>query len=161
MGRYQNRLRTMYAGGRANAAARRYNRLWIAAMGRGLVPRRWVVLEVPGRRSGRPTRFPLGMADLDGSWFLVSMLGADCHWVRNVRAAQGQATLSRRRSVRCRLEEVPVGERAPIIKRYLEKVPGGRPHIAVDRRAPLAAFGGVAECHPVFRVQPLDGGRMP
>jgi hypothetical protein len=61
----------MYRGGRANATARRLARLWAAVFGLGLMPRRWVTLEVVGRRSGRVVRFPLGMADQDGQWYLV------------------------------------------------------------------------------------------
>ena len=151
-------LRAMYAGGRADKTARRFARLWAAVFARGLMPKRWVTLEVTGRHSGRPTRFPLGMADWQGEWYLVPMLGGECNWVRNVRAAGGQATLLRRRPVPCRLAEVPVSERAPIIKRYLEKVPGGRPHIPVDRRAPLAEFAAVASRYPVFRVTTGDSG---
>ncbi len=45
-------------------------------------------------------------------------------------------------------------DRAPVIQRYLRKVPGGRPHIPVDPRAPVSAFDAVAETTPVFR---LDG----
>jgi len=56
-------LRAMYAGGRADATARRFSRLWAAVFGLGLLPKRWVTLEVIGRRSGRVVRFPLGMAD--------------------------------------------------------------------------------------------------
>jgi hypothetical protein len=63
-----DRLRAMYAGGRGDETARRFSRLWAAIFGLGLLPRRWVTLEVPGRRSGRLTRFPLGMADLSGQW---------------------------------------------------------------------------------------------
>lgn len=106
-------LRAMYAGGRADKTARRLARLWAAVFARGLLPERWVTLEVTGRRSGRPTRFPLGMADWQGGWYLVPMLGGECNWVRNVRAAGGRATLLlRRRPVPCRLAEVPVSERA-------------------------------------------------
>ncbi len=147
-------LRAMYAGGRADRTARRFARLWAAVFARGLLPKRWVTLEVTGRHTGRPVRFPLGMADWQGGWYLVPMLGGDCNWVRNVRAADGHATLLRRRPVPCLLAEVPVAERPPIIKRYLEKVPGGRPHIPVDRRAPLAEFAAVAPRYPVFRVIP-------
>jgi hypothetical protein len=80
------------------------------------------------------------------------MLGDDCNWVRNVRAAGGRATLRRRRSVECQLVEVPVRERAPIIKRYLQQVPGGRPHIPVDRSAPTADFEAVASRYPAFEI---------
>ena len=114
--------------------------------------RRWVTLEVPGRRSGKITRFPLGMADLDGRWYLVSMLG-DCNWTRNVRAAHGHAHLVRGRKRRpVVLDEIPVADRPPILKRYLEKVPGGRPHIPVDRHEPVEAFAAVADRYPFLRV---------
>jgi polyisoprenoid-binding protein YceI len=152
-------LRAMYRGGRADATARRLARMWAAVFGLGLAPRRWVTLEVPGRRSGRVTRFPLGMADRDGQWYLVPMLGEQCNWVQNVRAANRRATLRHRRAVACRLVEVPVSERAPVIKRYLEQVPGARPHIPVSRRAPVADFEAIAPRYPVFKVTPLGPTR--
>lgn len=111
-----------------------------------------MVLEVAGRRSGRVVRFPLGMADLDGQWYLVSMLGEQSNWVQNVRAARGRATLRHRRRIACQLVKVPVSERAPIIKRYLEQVPGARPHIPVDRHALVAEFEALSTRYPVFRV---------
>ena len=70
-------LRAMYAGGRGNTTARRFAHFWAAVQGAGLLPRRWVTLEVAGRRTGRVTRFPVGMADWDGNWYVVSMLGND------------------------------------------------------------------------------------
>lgn len=115
------------------------------------MPRRWVTFEVAGRTSGRPVRLPLGLADLDGRWYLVSMLG-ECNWTKNLRAAGGRAAVIRRGRRPVIATEVPVAQRAPIIKRYLEKVPGGRPHIPVDRRAPEAEFERVAADIPVFRV---------
>ena len=65
-----SRARELYAGGRAGRAARRFARFWAMVQGWGVLPRRWVVLEVPGRVSGRLTRIPLGMADVDGRWYL-------------------------------------------------------------------------------------------
>lgn len=149
-------LRAMYRGGKANATARRFSRLWATVFGWGLQPKRWVRLEVPGRSSGRITRFPLGMAQADGQWYLVSMLGKDCNWVKNVRAADGKVTLRRRRADACQLIEVPPAERAPIIKRYVAQVPGARPHIPVDRRSALADFEGIADRYPVFLVTPAS-----
>jgi polyisoprenoid-binding protein YceI len=149
-----DRLRAMYPGGRADATARRLARLWAAVFPLGLMPKRWVTLEVAGRRSGRLTRFPLGMADVGGEWYLVPMLGERCNWVQNVRAADGRAVLRRRGATECQLAEVPVSERAPIIKRYLARVPGARPHVPVDRRAPVADFEAIAARYPVFRVVP-------
>lgn len=149
---FEERLRAMYAGGRGNPTARRFARWWARVFDLGLTPKRWVTLEVTGRRTGRTRRFPLGMADWHGHWYLVPMLGERSAWVRNVRAADGHAVLRHGRARPCRLVEVPVAERAPILKRYLEKVPGGRPHIPVDRHAPLAEFAAIAEHYPVFRV---------
>lgn len=80
------------------------------------------------------------------------MLG-DCNWVRNVRAAHGVAVLHRRRSRSVALTEVAVGQRAPILERYLEVVPGGRQHIPVDRREATTALQAVAARYTVFLVQ--------
>jgi len=93
------------------------------------------------------------MADVGGKWYLVSMLG-ECNWVANVRAAAGAATLRRRRARPVTLVEVPVGGRSAVIKRYVEKAPGGRPHIPVDRHEPVEAFEAIAAGYPVFRVVP-------
>ena len=155
--RQYDRLRAMYVGGRGNVTARRYAWFWNRAFRLGLLPRRWVTLEERGRRTGTLTRFPLGMADVGGQWYVVSMLG-ECNWVRNVRAAEGRATLRRRRARAVRLFEVPVEERAPVIRRYVGRVPGGRPHIPVARHAPVEAFETfetIASNYPVFRVMPL------
>ena len=62
---YSDRLRSMYPGGRADTTARRLARLWALVFSLGLGPRRWVTLEVPGRRSGLTRKFPLAMADVD------------------------------------------------------------------------------------------------
>jgi len=148
------RLRAMYAGGVANATGRRFARAWATVLGAGLLPRRWVTLEVVGRRTGRLTRFPLGMADWHGDWYLVPMLGGTCNWVRNVRAAHGLVTIRHGTARACRLVELPVAERAPILKRYVQKVPGARPHMPVDRHAPLNEFDAIAAQYPVFRVEP-------
>jgi hypothetical protein len=147
-------LRAMYAGGHGNATARRFSRCWARVFDLGVLPRRWVTLEVAGCRSGRIRRFPLGMADFQGRWYLVPMLGERCQWVRNVRAADGQAVIRRRRAVRCRLVELPEAERPAILRRYLLKVPGARPHIPVRPDAPDADFAAIAPDYPVFLVVP-------
>lgn len=145
-------LRDMYAGGRANAQARRYARFWAAVIRSGLLPRRWVTLEVPGRKSGAPRRFPLGVATVNGERYLVPMLGEGCNWVANVRAADGRARLLHGTSETVQLIEVPVEQRPSLLKAYLEQVPGARPHIPVDRHAGIDAFVPIAARYPVFRV---------
>jgi deazaflavin-dependent oxidoreductase (nitroreductase family) len=117
-----------------------------------------VSLEVTGRKSGRIVRFPLGMADLAGQWYLVSMLGERCNWVLNVRAAGGRAVIRHGRATDCHLVEVPPTERPEILQRYLQQVPGGRPHIPVSPDAPVADFAAIAPRYPVFRVVSGEGG---
>src|SRR5262249_29463524 len=105
-----DRLPAIYAGGPADAVARRFAPLWAVVFAPGLATRRWITPEVTGTRRVRIVRFPLGMADWHGQWYLVPMLGGECNWVKNVRAAGGRSTIRRRRSVECRLVEVPVSE---------------------------------------------------
>jgi hypothetical protein len=142
----------MYPGGRPNAWARWQNTLSARLHARGLMPRRLVTLEVPGRVSGRTVAVPLVLTDLDGERYLVSMLGERVNWVANVRANDHGATLRHGAVETVRLEEVPVGQRPRVIQRYVQVAPGGRAHIAVDRHAPLEAFAAVAAGTPVFRV---------
>ena len=147
--------RWMYRGGRPHGIARALNRLDAVVLGSGRLPiARAVTLEVAGRRTGRIVPVPVVVADLDGERYLVAMLGERANWVRNVRAAGGAAVLRRRTRTAVRLEEVPVAERAPILKRYLALAPGARAHLPVDRHAPVAEFERIAADHPVFRIVP-------
>jgi hypothetical protein len=50
------------------------------------------------------------------------------------------------------LEEVEPADRARVLRRYLQVAPGARPHIPVDRRAPLAEFARIAADYPLFRI---------
>ena len=142
----------LYRGGRPNAVARLVNRGWAAFHALGLFPNYMVTLEVVGRRSGKVITMPLAMAVVDGERYLVSMLGANSAWVLNVRAAGGQAVLKHGRTEQIVLAEVPVEQRAPILKAYLQRAPGGRQHIPVDKGAPLDEFEAIAAQFPVFRV---------
>ena len=80
------------------------------------------------------------------------MLGEDAQWVKNVRAAHGIAFIRSGRRTKVLLEEVPVEQRAPILKAYLKLAPGARPHIPVDKDAPLSEFEAVAASFPAFRI---------
>lgn len=144
--------RWLYRGGRPNIIARGLNRFWAIVHASGIAPNYLVTLEVKGRRTGRTISFPLAMTVIGSERYLVSMLGEQATWVRNLRAANGEAVLRHGRVEHVRLEIVPVAQRSPILKAYLQHAPGARPHIPVDKDAPLAAFDAVAGQIPVFRV---------
>ena len=152
MTRYDDYLRWLYRGGRPNRFARMQNRGTAVAFAAGILPKRAAALELRGRRSGRVISFPVVIADFEGERYLVSMLGNDANWVRNLRAAEGKAVLRHGRRESVQLEEVASSARAPILRRYLQVAPGARPHIPVDRRASLAEFARIAADYPVFRV---------
>jgi deazaflavin-dependent oxidoreductase (nitroreductase family) len=144
--------RWLYRGQRPNWIARIMNRASAAVASSGVASNYLVTLEVTGRKSGRIFSLPLVMAIVDGQRYLVSMLGDNVQWVYNVRAAGGKAVLRHGRREEIRLEEVPPGQRAPILKAYLQRAPGARPHVPVNKDAALSEFEKVAAAIPVFRV---------
>lgn len=144
--------RWLYRGHRPNRLARMVNRITAAIFARGVAVNYLATLEVTGRKSGRTFSLPLVIAIVDGQRYLVSMLGENVSWVQNVRAAGGKAVLRSGGREEILLEEVPVGQRAPILKAYLQRAPGARPHVPVSKDAPLAEFEKIAPAFPVFRV---------
>src|SRR5713226_6673210 len=92
------------------------------------------------------------MVVVDGQRYLVSMLGDNVQWIHNVRAAGGRAVLRSGGREEIRLEEVPTDQRAPILRAYLQRAPGARPHVPVNKDATLAEFEKIAAAFPVFRV---------
>jgi hypothetical protein len=150
----------LYRGGRPNQVARILNRCWAVVHALGIAPNYLVTLEVSGRRSGRIIRLPLVMVVIAGERYLVSMLGEEVDWVRNVKAARGNVTLRHGRREEVRLEEVPADRRAPVLKAYLKRAPGARPHLPIHKDAPLSEFEQLSSRFAVFRVVPRTAGHM-
>lgn len=127
----------------------------------GLAPRDAVTLEVRGLRSGQPRRTPILLTQHEGADYLVALAG-ESQWVRNVRAAGGEAVLRRRGTRRVQLEEVPVAQRAPVLTAYLE---AGRRrsgtaaareqakwYFGLEEPATPERLAELAPRYPVFRV---------
>jgi deazaflavin-dependent oxidoreductase (nitroreductase family) len=144
--------RWLYREQRPNRIARMLNRAWAVLFASGILPDYMVTLEVTGRTSGRTVSLPVAVTVVNGQRYLVSMLGEHVHWVHNVRATGGRAVLRRHGREEVHLEEVPAEQRAPILKAYLQRAPGARPHVPVNKDAPLAEFEKVATAFPVFQV---------
>ncbi len=142
----------LYRGQKPGRIAKVLNRMWANAASKNAMSDGLVALEVVGRKSGRVVSFPLVMVTVDGQRYLASMLGDNTQWVRNVRAAGGKAVLRSGGREAVQLEELPVDQRAPILKAYLQIASGARPHVPVNKDAPLQEFEKIAAAFPVFRL---------
>ena len=111
------------------------------------------VLAVPGRRSGVFRSTPVSLLTVDGDRYIVAGL-EDADWVLNARAA-GRGMLRRGRTEEdVSLVELPVEDRAGILREFPRLVPHGVPFFTrlygVD--ADPDQFAGLAATCPVFRV---------
>src|SRR5947208_2417924 len=90
--------------------------------------------------------------DDDGQRYLVAPRG-NTEWVRNVKAAGGEAVLKHGKSDAVRLEELPVEQRAPLIQAYLKKTARvTKREFGIEPDAPIEEFQRIAPDHPVFRI---------
>lgn len=99
-------LRWMYRGQRPNRIAKILNGMSAAVASLGATPNYMETLEVTGRKSGQAISLPVVVAVVDGERYLVSMLGENVQWVRNVRVAEGSAVLKSGGREEVHLEEV-------------------------------------------------------
>lgn len=136
---------------RLTPSRRAANRLVRFLLKLGLMPGPTYLLTVPGRRTGRPLTTPVTLVEDGGSRWLVAPYGAVA-WVRNARAA-GQVTLTRgKRSETLPIRELPPADAAPVLQRYITRVPITRPYFDVKPDSPLSAFIAEAPGHPVFQL---------
>jgi deazaflavin-dependent oxidoreductase (nitroreductase family) len=134
---------------RLGLGRRAANRLVRLLLRLGLMPGPTYLLTVPGRRTGRPMSTPVTLVEDDGERWLVAPYG-DVGWVRNARAA-GQVTLSRGgRSEALPIRELSPADAAPVLQRYVTRVPITRPYFDARPDSPLTAFETESPRHPVF-----------
>jgi deazaflavin-dependent oxidoreductase (nitroreductase family) len=132
------------------------NKVLIAVQRIGLGMKDLPVLTVPGRRSGKPRSTPLSVLELDGQRYLLEGFpGAD--WARNVRAADGQATLTTgRRREEVRLVELDPQDALPVLRLWPVRLADGAKIMAdagVVEAVTPEAFEAVAGRCAVFRVE--------
>ena len=136
---------------RLSPGRRAANRLVRLLLKLGLMPGPTYLLTVPGRRTGRPLSTPVTLVEEGAERWLVAPYG-DVAWVHNVRAA-GQVTLSRGRRVESvSIRELGPADAAPVLQRYVTRVPITRPYFDASPHSPLAAFEAEAPRHPVFAL---------
>lgn len=157
--------RWLYRNRRPNRAAKAINSTWSWLASSGVLPEHWpgtpvigpVTVETRGRKSGLPRSNMVTWVEYEGGRYLVSMLGDHTAWVRNARAANGDAVVRRGKRTPVTLEEVPVDQRAPIIRDWYKRtISSTRAHIGLDADASLEDFERIAPRHPVFRIVTRD-----
>jgi ribosomal protein S18 acetylase RimI-like enzyme len=140
---------------------RRLNWLGVLLTSLGLAPRDAVVLEVRGRTTGKVRRIPILQTRYRDEDYLVSLSG-ESSWVRNVRAAYGDAAIRRLGAARpVILHELEPEKRVPVIDAYL-RAASERSGAAAAKRQAHHYFGlddtspgeieRIVDYYPVFRI---------
>jgi F420H(2)-dependent quinone reductase len=143
--------RWQYRAGRPGWSARISNRFSANIFAAGVGTKGSATLEVRGHKTGRTVSLPVVVADYQGDRYLVSMLGQNANWVRNLRADNRAVLLHGEREHITLIEDL-TDNRAGVLRRYLELAPGARPFFPVDRRAPLSDFERIVDDYPVFQI---------
>ena len=128
------------------------------------------LLTVRGRKSGKPIETPISIFVQEGKRYLITPYGV-VNWVRNLRAAGGEATLTRGRCTEKihAIELEPVAA-APIFREAVRTGPPGIPavfvrmyihftlssYLNVAVNASLEEFEHEVLTHPVFLLQSAD-----
>jgi len=118
----------------------------------GLLPTRYQVLIVQGRKSGKIIEVPVSVVEiLDKKW-LVAPYGP-VNWVKNVRAAK-QIEIRKRCSTHVYIPtEITAKESAPVIKKYLEIEKHPKDYFQVNEYSPLSDIEAEAHRYPVFSLE--------
>nr|HET6902589.1 nitroreductase/quinone reductase family protein [Ktedonobacteraceae bacterium] len=152
---------------RVNTFARVNNTMISSLLRLGIKVWSFSLLTVRGRKSGKPIVTPIAVFVHDQKRYLVAPYGV-VNWVRNLRAAGGEATLTRRRRsekihvielepevaasiFRAALRSGPPGIPAPIFRVYRSL--SVLPYLNVTENSSLEEFECEVLTHPVFLVQ--------
>jgi deazaflavin-dependent oxidoreductase (nitroreductase family) len=125
------------------------------------------LLTVRGRKSGKPIETPLVIFVQEGNRYLIATYGV-VNWVRNLRAAGGEATITRsRRTEKIHAIELEPESAAAIFREAVRSGPPGipavifrgyrslfvLPYLNVTANASLEEFEREVLAHPVFLLQ--------
>lgn len=132
------------------------NRLVMVLNRMGLAVGTQHILSIPGRRSGLMRSTPVSLLDVDGSRYVVTGYSTD--WVKNARAF-GWGILTRGKESRpIFLDEMPVEQRAAVLREFPAQVPHGVKYFEQYLGIPgdPEAFAEAAPRCPVFRLVPMN-----
>lgn len=119
----------------------------------GIVPNRLTTLAVRGRTSGDWRTVPVTPLVADGTTYLVSPRG-ETDWVRNLRQAGGSELRNGRKKRPFTAAEIPVEQRAPLLRHYLTENNAGaiRSMFSVPANPDMATLERIVPRHPVFTL---------
>jgi hypothetical protein len=130
------------------------NPVIVALQRRGVVIGAMRLLAVPGRKSGQLRTTPVSPLIVEGERYIIAGL-EEADWVKNARVA-GWGILARgREQERVNLVELPLQERAPVLREFPNRVPHGvqffRQLYGISGTP--QEFEALASRCPVFRVE--------
>ncbi len=155
---------------RVSVLERINNAIIISLLRLGIPVWSFSLLTVRGRKSGRLIQTPVAVFAQDRKRYLVSPYGV-VNWVRNLRAAGGEATLTcGRHSEKIRAIELEPKEAAPIFRETVRSGPPGipaaiialyrkffiLPYLDVTVNSSLEEYEREVKARPVFLLQPVS-----
>lgn len=132
-----------------------FNRLIGKLADWGMGPQYMQVLEVKGRKSGKTYRTPVNLMEVNSNLYLVAPRG-ETQWVRNARHA-GTVTLKRgRERIQYRITELPVGQKASLLKEYLERYASAvQRYFSIQAGSDVDAFTHVEDQYPILQLEAI------
>ena len=111
-------------------------------------------LRLRGRKSGETRSTVVNLLSLGDERYLVAPRGTT-EWVKNLRAAGGGELRVGRRVELFEAEELPDGEKVPVLRAYLKrwKWEVGQFFQGVGPDAPEADLAAIAPGYPIFRIR--------
>ncbi len=152
---------------RVSAFVRISNALTSSLLHLGINVWSFSLLTVRGRKSGKPIETPIAIFVQDQKRYLITPYGV-VNWVRNLRAAGGEATLTRsRRTEKIHAIELEPVAAAPIFRESVRSGPPGiptaifrgyrslfvLPYLNVTANSSLEEYEREVLTHPVFLLQ--------
>ena len=152
---------------RVNAFVRINNLIISSLLHVGISMGSFALLTVRGRKSGKPIETPIAIFNQERKSYLLTPYGV-VNWVRNLRAAGGEATITYgKRNQKIHAIELSPEEAAPIFRDALRSGPPGipdvvirwyrnlfvLPYLNVTMDSSLEEFEREVLTHPVFLLQ--------
>lgn len=110
------------------------------------------LLTTVGRKSGLDRTTPVTIVEVGGHEWLVAPYGS-VSWVHNIRANPRATFTVGHATTPFTAVEVPPGEAAPVLRRYVTDVKVVRPFFETPHDGPLEGFASEPD-KPVFRIDP-------